>query len=87
MHLTQCCRRAIGVQHPPLLNPWLQQAHVSCARTHAHALVGPHGFQQRHTAAEVVVIVLKRLLHTLPHSLEASKVDDRVKLLLAEELV
>mmetsp|Transcript_33798 Transcript_33798/g.74904 ORF Transcript_33798/g.74904 Transcript_33798/m.74904 type:complete len:237 (-) Transcript_33798:114-824(-) len=51
------------------------------------ALVLAHDVQQRHSAVEVVVVVLEGLLHGLTHSLEAGKVDDAVVLLLSEELV
>lgn len=46
-----------------------------------------HRLEQHEGGDKVVVVVLQRLLHALTHSLEAGKVDDGIKLLLAKQLV
>lgn len=55
--------------------------------THVPAVVLLHDLQQHECADDVVVVVLEGDLDALTHSLEPSKVDDGIKLLLAKQLV
>lgn len=57
----------------------VRSMHNSMTCAHVLDTRCPHHVQQNHRAHKVVVIVLQRLVHTLPHCLEPGKVDHSVE--------